>query len=358
MKLLVVHPGASYSTHDVYVALYQALEAQGHELHGYLLDSRIERVGSWLNYLWRKAGKPDPRPSASDVIYRASLEALERALRWEVDGALVISAMYFHPATFILMRRAGIKTGLVFTESPYDDNAQFRTAELADVCWTNERSSVRMLRYSNPQTHYLAHGYNAAAHASVGEVDDDVPEHDVVFVGSCFSERVEALSAVDWSGIDFGLYGEWRGLPARHKLRQYVRGGITDNRVALELYRRAKIGLNLYRLSMGFERNAPRVARADSLNPRAYDLAATGAFQISDARAEVADVFGDSVPTFNRPDQLEGLLRHYLADADARRTHADEARRRVKPHTYAARAAQLTAQLTDAWAGATLAKGA
>jgi spore maturation protein CgeB len=347
MRMLVCHPGASYATHDVFVGLYHALVAQGHTLYAYQLDSRIERAGSWLMHCWRKAGKPDPRPTTADILYRASVEALERALRFDVDHVLVVSGMYVHPNVFLLMRRAGLRIGVVFTESPYDDSQQFQIAQMVDVCWTNERSSVRMLRLANPNTYYLPPGYNADQHAAIVDLEDDVPAHDVVFVGTAFKERIDALAAVDWTGIDLGLYGEWRGLPSRHRLRQYLRGGVTDNRVALELYRRSKVGLNLFRQSKGFDWDSPRITYAESMNPRIYDLAAAGAFQMTDHRAEVTEVFDSSVPTFGSVDELEPMLRKYLSNPSAREACTVEARRRVAPHTYAARAAQLVSQWQD-----------
>jgi hypothetical protein len=72
-----------------------------------------------------------------------------------------------------------------------------------------------------------------------------------------------------------------------------------DNRFAVELYRCAKIGLNLHRTSMGFGRNAPKVEHAESLNPRAFTSSPRAAlFQIGDRRPEVMERFGYSVPTF------------------------------------------------------------
>jgi spore maturation protein CgeB len=356
MRLLVVHPGASYSTHDVFVGLYNALQTQGHDLHVYQLDTRIERVASWLRYCWRKAGKPLPAPSPADIIYRASYEALERALRFDVDGVLIISAMYVHPDVLLLLKRAGLPTGIVFTESPYDDGPQYRVAEMVDACWTNERTSLRVLKLANPHTYYLPHAYNDAAYGAA-DLDEEVPAHDVVFVGTGFPERVEMLRAVDWSGIDLGLYGQWHMLGSRSKLREFVRGNVIDNRLALELYRRAKIGLNLYRRSRGFGRGTPRIGQADSLNPRAYDLAAARCFQISDYRAEVEEIFGSSVPTFSGPRELETMLRFYLDNPQARADHADEAHDRVGPHTYAERARQLVGELQRSWT-TPLAKGA
>ena len=356
MRLLIVDPGAAYSTHDVFVGLYNALQAQGHDLHVYQLTHRLNRAESWLQYCWRKAGKPEPAPTHADYVYRASFEVLERVPHFGVDGVLFISAMFVHPKILRALKHYGIPTGIVFTESPYDDGPQYRIAELVDVCWTNERTSLRVLRLANPRTYYLPHAYNDAAYGAA-DLDEAVPAHDVVFVGTAFPERVEILSAVDWSGIDLGLYGQWRTLGSRSKLRQYVRGSVIDNRVALELYRRAKIGLNLYRTSRGLDYRAPRISSADSLNPRAYDLAAACCFQISDYRAEVPERFGASVPTFKRRQDLARMLRHYLAHPESRAQRASIAHRLVAPHTYAARARQLVGELEDAWR-IPLAKGA
>ena len=84
------------------------------------------------------------------------------------------------------------------------------------------------------------------------------------------------------------------------------------------LYRRAKIGLNLYRGSKGWGKGAPQIEHAESLNPRAYELAAVGAFHLSTPRAEVTDVFGDLVPTCATPAEASQLIRRWLADADGR----------------------------------------
>lgn len=358
MRLLVLHPGSSWATHDVHVGLSNALLARGHEIHTYQLDARIERVGSWLMHCWRKAGKPEPRPSTADILYRAGFEALERALRFEVDGVLVITGMFVSRDLLELMRRAHLKLAIVFTESPYDDGPQTLMAPLADVCWTNERTSVATLRVGNPNTHYLPAAYNPDQHKFLDEApSQDIPAHDVVFVGSGFRERIDILSAVDWSGIDLGLYGSWGALPSRHRLRRYLKGDVVDNRYAVDLYRRARIGLNLYRTSIGFAQNSVQVEGGESLNPRAYELAAVGAFQLSSHRPEVVERFGYAVPTFKTPEQLEALVREYLPLDKARRAAAQASRRQIEAHTFAARAAQIEEQLAQVWAQP-LARGA
>jgi spore maturation protein CgeB len=346
VKILLVGAGAAYSTRDVEDGYRSAIQAVlGEDLHFYDLGSRLSLAQRWLHMLWRARGKdPAQRPSWPDAIYRGGIEALEMALRFRVDWVLAISGMFFHPDVLIMMRDAGKRTAVLFTESPYEDEQQARMASLVDMCWTTERTSVETLSKANPNVRYIRHAYDPARHRPDAPLDLSLPAHDVVFVGSGFAERIELLKSVDWSGIDLGLYGEWGLLGSRSKLRQYVKGGTVSNEAATGLYRRARVGLNLHRASTAYGRNAPRVERAESLNPRAYELAACGLFQVTDARAEVAEIFGDAVPTFV-PDQLEDILRAYLQDSPARHYAARRARAAIQPHTFAARAAQVLADL-------------
>jgi spore maturation protein CgeB len=350
-KILLVHPGASYSTHDVFVGLFRALETAGVEVSDYALDVRIGWAKTWLEGVWRKRGRiPEEKPTWWDIMYWACRDARDMAEIRRVDWVLVISAMYLHPDALLSMRRAGLRVAALFTESPYDDDKQARVAELVDVCWTNERASVRGLQQSNPNTSYLRAAYDPARHMPLAEAEPDVPAHDVVFVGTGFPERVELLAAVDWSGIDLGLYGMWDRARMPHRLRPFVRGKVVSNEQAAALYRQAKIGLNLYR-------RPPQGSKAESMNPRAYELAACGVFQVSDRRAEGVETLAQSVPTFRTADDLSDVVRHYLTNEKARRAMSVSARRLIEPHTFAARAAHILGDL-EQFEAQPIAKGA
>lgn len=392
MRLLVVHPGSLWATHDVYTGLSAGFKAGGHEVIDYALDGRISASRVWLQYLWRKqvrAGGPlaGERPNEADAIYHAGQEVVARALRFEVDRVLVICGAYFHPDCAELLRRAGVPTAVVFTESPYDDPEQARLAPRFDVCFTNERTSVDRLREANPNTHYLPAAYDPATHgAHLNGVADaytrspggsgppageagvpghqylgppaegtplasgrprspsasaaSVPAHDVVFVGSGFDSRKALLAAVDWTGIDLGLYGAWNDLPAGHPLLPHVRSGVVDNARAGALYRQAKIGLNLYRASGGLP--------AESLNPRAYELAADGVFTLSHPRAEVEEKFAGRVATFQSASDLGSLVKHLLQVPGDLAHVGRSLPPVVTEDTYTHRAAQLVAHLNGA----------
>jgi hypothetical protein len=329
MRLLTVHPGASFSTADVYNGMTKALKRAGHDVQEYRLDARVEEMSLYLK--WQEArrrrltGERTPGGIMPQVVRMASMTLLEAALTVNPHWIILFSGQFLHPDTLRLLYRMGANTALLLTESPYDDAKQARITPFAKVVFTNERASVNLMRRWWEQTqgaplwermgaqdiHYLPHAYDPELHYADQRIADiGTAHHDVVFVGSGFIERQEILSAVDWDGlgVDFGLYGVWPYMGSRSRLRKYWRAGTVDNATTAALYRNAKLGLNLYRQSVGSSRNATRLKGAESLNPRALELAATGTPHVSDYRPEVGEVFGDLVPTFTEPRDLEGII--------------------------------------------------
>jgi glycosyltransferase involved in cell wall biosynthesis len=337
MRILLVHSGAPFSTGDVYTGLKYGLETAGHDIVEYRLDLRIEEaydLQKRRNHRNRRADKKIKiTPMMPDVIKLASMPLLEAALTVMPHWIVVVSGMVLHPDTMILLKRMDAPMALVLTESPYDDDKQARRTPLFNLTTTNERASVdlfkRWHRESNGQIGtqdivYLPHAYDPNVHHPNIEIDPktdkQVEAHDVVFVGSGFSERVEMLEGVNWDrlGVNFGLYGHWPYLRRKSPLRPFLHNHIVPNAITAALYSKAKLGLNLYRQSAGTSRNALRISGAESLNPRALELAAIGCPYISDYRPEVGEVFGDWVPTFNSPEEMERLIADLMND-DARR---------------------------------------
>lgn len=347
LRVLLCHPGASWSTADVYDGLYYGLKHHGVSVEPYRLDTRIEASNKALHWLWRTKKKDDPalvKPNVADVMYHAGIGALEMALRQQVDVVVVVSAMLLHPDVVILMKRAGLRVTVLFTESPYDHEKEMAIAAMVDGCWTNERSVVPAFQAVNPHSGYLPHAWHPLKHFV--DATPSPPNHDVVFVGSGFGERVTWFNSIDWTGIDLGLYGTWTNVGLNKRLRACVRGPQVTNETAAALYRGAKIGLNLYRTSKGWGRHAPAIRSADSLNPRAYELAACGVFSMSEDRAEVREVFGDLVPIFRSPTEAAALIRLWLQDPSGRARVAQQLPACVAEASWVTRAATVLGDLS------------
>lgn len=319
LRVLLAHPGASWSTADVYDGLKFGLLHHDVDVIEYRLDWRIEATHREKMAAWRRAKRIDPtveKPTGELVQHDSSVGLLIMAMERRVDVVIVVSAMLLHPNVLVMLKEAGKLVTVLFTETPYDLEHELKVAALVDGCWTNERTAVPAFRAVNPRAGYLPHAWEPRKHYIDCAIPNSVPSHDVVFVGSCFPERAAFFNAIDWTGIDMGLYGFWvqeRKAPVKlnAQVRACIRGGVVANLETAALYQRAKIGLNLYRHYAG-------TPQPESLSPRAYEYAASGVFHLSDYRKEVLEVFGDRVPTFTTPQEAESLIRYWLAHDDAR----------------------------------------
>lgn len=340
-RILCWWPGATVAVADVATGLVAGLQAHGCELQHYRTDAHIVSAGYTLQMLYKQAKRGGcPAPSPADVLYEANKGILERALRLQPDWVISVSGMYQHPDYYALLRRAGLRVALLCTESPYDLAAELALAPHVDALFTNERSALAAFRTKNPNSYYLRHAWVPGVHDTVTP-EADTPRHDVVFVGTGFVERCRLLSAIDWTGIDVGIYGTWQLIGPRAKVRRHVRLGDVKNTQTTRLYKAATVGLNLHRTSVRYGRQVPHVRRAESLNPRCYELAACGVPFVTDARAEVREVFGDAVPTFSTPVECEAAIRRLLADEAYRQDVSGAAREAVAGETWTARAAQV-----------------
>lgn len=298
MTVMVLHPGIDWSVSDVESGLSAGLAAHG-----------VTVVRQALSSDWIAAAR-------------------------DVDAVLVVSAILVHPGELDAVRAAGVPVYVLFTESPYDQASELAMAARVDGAWTMERESLAAFRAVNPQTAVLKHAWHPETHALTFEPKVG---HDVVFVGSGFPERVTFLNAIDWTGIDLGLYGIWEDLGLKDEIAGCARGPV-DNATAAGLYRRAKIGLNLYRRT-----SAP----ASSLNPRAYELAACGTFTVSQARDEATEVFGPMVAQCSTPKEAERLIRTALEWGGWRDALAAQMPRRVARDSWTDRAAQVLTDLAS-----------
>ena len=353
LRLLLVHPGAQWSVSDVYDGLNYGLRHHGVHVIPYRLDTRLPAAHKLVHIFWRRenqirkaAGEAlVPKPTEAHTLYQASIGILETALRHQVDVVLVISALFLHPDALVLAKRAGLKVVVLFTESPYDVEHEVKIAKIVDGCWTNERTSLAAFKAVNPHAGYLPHAWHPERHTpdAPNPFLEHVPAHDVVFVGSGFGERIAFFNAIDWTGIDLGLYGSWKEFGLDERIHSCVKAEQIHNQMAAALYRRAKVGLNLYR-----NRNSERrKVHGESLSPRAYELAACGAFHLSDYRPEVREVFGDLVPTFTNAAEASDLIRHWLADDAGRARIAQQLPACVVESRWTERAATVIGDLSQ-----------
>lgn len=323
VKILFVWSSAEFSTFDVARGYRLALDRQGcHDIRDYRLYARMR---------YHAAALGDERAANLDLLTRiASENVVVEAMKHRADVVFVISALALHPDAVWYLKRVGIPTAVLFTESPYDDAAQrdFHAVYPEMKCFTNERTSVVN------GWEYVAHAYDPHTHYPQPSEEKDF---DVLFVGTLWQSRIQLLEQVDWSGIKVALKGTWVAPPEPKdsSLEQFYDDTCVRNIEAPALYGRARICLNPHRAH----------PTAESLNPRAFELAACEAFQILDQRAETQDVFDGASVSFTSAEDLEQKVRWWLAHDSDRQDVVRRAKERVLPHTFDARLESILARL-------------
>lgn len=333
---MVVHPGPQFSTHDVWVGLCAGLIANGVEVEPYPLHNALTVNQSIYNV----AAEYAPLTAQHFNPYAVVAQALVGMCIWkECDAMIAVTGDRLHFAAIHTLRKAGITTALLCTESPYlTESREQYDAHHYDVVFTNERNAVPLLHH--PNAHYLPHAYNPELHyAGAAEGNKQV---DTFFVGTAFEERKALFGGVDWTGINHIERGTlWRG----NSDTETMLADLTDNSEAAAWYRSARININHHRTT-GVYGNGQHIApgAAQSLGPRAYEIAACAGFQLmDDSRPEALDIFGESLVTYRAGDSadLEKQIRFWLAHDAYRAEWAAAQHAAIQPHTWAARAAQL-----------------
>jgi spore maturation protein CgeB len=190
--------------------------------------------------------------------------------------------------------------------------------------------------------HYLPMAADPALHRPLGLTEAEQAEYgaDVSFVGAGYPNRRTVLPgwlSRDWS---FKLWGnEWDGADDLASVLQ--RGGARiDTETCIKVFNATAVNLNLH--SCAGDGLDPE---ADFVNPRTFELAACGAFQLVDERSLFPDLFAPKeMVRFSATADVPSLIRTWLADSSGRREIAATGRRRVlAQHTYTHRMSELLA---------------
>jgi spore maturation protein CgeB len=153
---------------------------------------------------------------------------------------------------------------------------------------------------------------------------------DLSFLGAGYPNRRAAFRHL--RHFDFKIWGsDWEnaGELAPHVQR---RGERISPEEAVDIFNAAKINLNLHSSVRAEELVPP----GDFVNPRTFELAAAGAFQLVDRRGLMPELFAeDELACFSDLQELIEKIYYFLEHSGERAAFAERARRRVlRDHTY------------------------
>lgn len=332
MRWVVAAPGPAFSVQDVYVGWVEALRGLGQHVIEFNLSERLTFYSSALKQVSEHTFTPY---LSADQAYQLAINGLYATLyKARPDVLLVISGFFVPPELLDKARRSGTRTVVAYTEVPYENDRQIPLAQFADVNLLDDPTGIE----DYPGTAvYVPHAYRPSLHTPGPSMPE--LECDLGFVGTGFPSRVEFFEAMDLHGLDVLLAGNWTLVEETSKLHPFIAHHVDeclDNEKTVEVYRSAKVGLNLYRR----ESQRPELSTGWACSPREIEMAACGLFFLRDPRPEGDELF-PMLPTFTSPEEASALLRWWLAHPDERDKAALGAREAIADRTFTSYAAQL-----------------
>lgn len=320
--------------------------------------SALEQLGhrvTWIDHSQHHAGY-DVMNGLKDPRHRLMLQSRFA----DVLGQLTIARMAEDPPDVMLalaqapmtlpllehLRKKKFMTAMWFVEN-YRHLTYWQQVAAGYDHWfvIQKQACHEALRYAGAkQISYLPMAAEPSVHRPMALTSEERSTlgADVSFVGAGYANRRELLPRLDTKEWTFKLWGnEWDGIPSLTNVLQ--RGGARiDTDTCVKVFNGTKLNINLH--SWTGEGLDPD---GDFVNPRTFELAACGAFQVVDERTLLPEVFTrEQMATVSRPDDLVPHVRRWLRDDAGRTQIADAARQRVlAEHTYVHRMQQLLAQI-------------
>lgn len=171
---------------------------------------------------------------------------------------------------------------------------------------------------------------------------------EISFMGAGYPNRRVAFREL--VSRDFKIWGnEWDGDHVLTPLVQ-LKGARVTPEECVKIFNATKINLNLHSSVQVDE----LVAGGDFVNPRTFELAACGAFQLVDKRSLMSEAFAeDELATFTSMEELLEKIDYFSANPKKRDAFAAKSRERViRDHTYIHRMRALidfTAERISGW---------
>lgn len=156
---------------------------------------------------------------------------------------------------------------------------------------------------------------------------------DLSFLGAGYPNR--RLAFRELLGYNFKIWGnDWDGESALQEVVQRAGARIAPEE-CVKIFNAAKINLNLH---SSVKKNT-LVGDGDFVNPRTFELACCGGFQLVDRRTLLPELFAeDELATFGSMEELFQKIDYFLSHPKEREDVAHRSRQRVlQDHTYTAR---------------------
>lgn len=294
----------------------------------------------------------DLTPSRQGSLEADFLQVVAKAI-WaqveELEPQLVLALAQAPMSRNLLqrLRRAGVRTAMWFVEDYRLFTYWQVYAPLYDLFAVIQKEPFlsELSAIGQPHALYLPLAALPEFHKPLTLSPEEQREYgsDIAFLGAGYPNRRLAFRPL--AGRDFKIWGsDWEGenLLARNIQRGGSRIGEEES---VKIYNAARVNLNLHSSVSAKE----PVSHGDFVNPRTFELAAMGAFQLVDRRSLMEGLFApDELATFESPEEFYRKIDYFLAHPEEREAYARRARERVlAEHTYQQRMQTLLTALRE-----------
>ncbi len=311
--------------------MVRALEALGHRVSW--VDHSLHAPGFQnLNAIQDSRLRMTVQQRFSDTL---GVITLAHVAEDPPDLVLAMSQAPLSMAVLEQMRRKKVITAMWFVENFRHLTYWQQMIEGYDFWFVMQQASCMEAFKNAGASHvsYLPLAADPTLHQPITLTCDDQLElgADVSFLGAGYRNRREILPVLLGKEWTFKLWGnEWDRAGALALVLQR-NGARIDTQTSVKIFNATSVNVNLHSYTgSGFDPDG------DGVNPRTFELASCGAFQVIDHRSLLPEIFDDSMMAVVRnPDELLPVVRTYLHEPELRKIMAEKSRQRVvHSHTY------------------------
>jgi spore maturation protein CgeB len=292
------------------------------------------------------------------------LEYLENSFLQVVSQAICAKVETFEPDLVLALaqaplsrqalkrlRRDGVKTAMWFVEDFRLFTYWEAFAPYYDVFAVIQKEPFpeRLAAVGQPNVLYLPMAADPAVHRplELSPVERRTYGAGVSFMGAGYANR--RLAFAQLLDFDLGIFGsDWEG-DAALAGRVRLGGRRITSEETVKIFNAAAVNLNLHSSISATE----LVPAGDFVNPRTFELAMCGAFQLVSDRTLLPELFAaDELARFASLEELREKLAYFLAHPEERAAIAARARARaLAEHTYSGRMERLLEFVAERHAG-------
>jgi spore maturation protein CgeB len=260
---------------------------------------------------------------------------LESFTERPIDILICMAQAPISPRALVELRKRGVITVLWFVEDYLRFTYWRETAKYFDYVFTVQKGECidAIRRAGAANVHYLPPGCDPSVHAPLvlSEADRLRWGSPISFVGAGYHNRRQTFAGL--SHLPLKIWGtEWPECKPFDRLVQESGRRLTPEEY-VKIFNASDININLHSSN---ERDSVDPT-GDFVNPRTFELAACGAFQLVDERLLLGECFepGREIVTFSSVTELKDKIAYYAERPNERAKIAEAARRRaLRDHTY------------------------